>query len=149
MLYEVITHLFLETLHVLERLIDTGESQIGYLIQIAQFFQDQFADFVITSYSIHYTKLYEMKLFGIKAYRRRGRRWKKPRKTKESYPNLLLSNYPAYSNHIWVTDFTYIPFQGKTVYLATVMDLFTRKIVGMSVYTTHATQLVLSRNNFV
>lgn len=85
-----------------------------------------------------------MKIFGIKAYRRRGKRWKKSGETKGIYPNLLISNYPAYSNHIWVTDFTYIPFQGKTVYLATVMDLFTRKIVGMSVYTTHATQLVLS-----
>jgi putative transposase len=30
------------------------------------------------------------------------------------------------------------------VYVATVIDLFTRKVVGMSVYTTHATQLVLS-----
>jgi len=28
--------------------------------------------------------------------------------------------------------------------VATVIDLFTRKIVGLSVYTTHATQLVLS-----
>jgi len=36
---------------------------------------------------------------------------------------------------------TSLPFQGKTVYVATVMDLFTRKIVGMSVYTTHAVQL--------
>lgn len=51
---------------------------------------------------------------------------------------------PSYENHIWVSDFTYIPFQGKTVYVATVLDLFTRKIVGLSVYTTHAVQLVLS-----
>ncbi len=49
-----------------------------------------------------------------------------------------------HENHIWVTDFTYVPFQGYTVYVATVIDLFTRKVVGMSVYTTHATQLVLS-----
>jgi transposase InsO family protein len=39
---------------------------------------------------------------------------------------------------------TYIPFQGKTVYLATVLDLFSRKVVGLSVYTTHAAQLVLT-----
>lgn len=85
-----------------------------------------------------------MKIFGIKAYRRRGKRWKKTRNVKIIYPNLLLLNYPKHSNNIWVSDFTYIPFQGKTVYLATVMDLYTRKIVGMSVYTTHATELVLS-----
>ena len=71
-------------------------------------------------------------------------KWKKTRNIKVIYPNLLLTEYPSYENHIWVTDFTYIPFQGKTVYVATVEDLFTRKIVGMSVYTTHAVQLTLS-----
>lgn len=85
-----------------------------------------------------------MKIFGIKAYRRRGKKWKKTRNIKVIYPNLLLDEYPKYPNHIWVSDFTYIPFQGKTVYLATVLDLFSRKIVGLSVYTMHATQLVLS-----
>jgi len=85
-----------------------------------------------------------MNLFGIKAYRRRGRKWKKTKNIKVIYPNLLLTEYPSYENHIWVSDFTYIPFQGKTVYVATVEDLYTRKIVGLSVYTTHAVQLVLS-----
>ena len=85
-----------------------------------------------------------MKIFGIKAYRRRGRKWKKTKNIKVVYPNLLFTEYPVYPNHIWVTDFTYIPFQGKTVYLATVLDLFTRKIVGMSVYINHSVQLVLS-----
>ena len=85
-----------------------------------------------------------MKIFGIKAYRRRGRKWKRVKNIKVVYPNLLLTEYPVYPNHIWVTDFTYIPFQGKTVYLATVLDLFTRRVVGMSVYTNHSVQLVLS-----
>ena len=85
-----------------------------------------------------------MNIFGIKAYRRRGLKWKKTKNIKVIYPNLLLSTFPMYPNHIWVTDFTYIPFQGKTVYVATVIDLFTRKVVGLSVYTTHAVQLVLS-----
>lgn len=85
-----------------------------------------------------------MNIFGIKAYRRRGRKCKKTKNIKIIYPNLLLTEYPSYENHIWVSDFTYIPFQGKTVYVATVEDLYTRKIVGLSVYTTHAVQLVLS-----
>lgn len=85
-----------------------------------------------------------MKIFGIKAYRRRGKRWKKTKNIKIIYPNLLLTEYPAYANHIWASDFTHIPFQGKTVYLATILDLFTRKVVGLSVFTTHAVQLVLS-----
>ena len=85
-----------------------------------------------------------MKIFGIKAYRRRGRKWKNTKNIKVFYPNLLFTEYPIYPNHIWVTDFTYIPFLGKTVYVATVEDLFTRKIVGLSVYTNHSVQLVLS-----
>ena len=85
-----------------------------------------------------------MKLFGIKAYRRRGKKWKNTKNIKVIYPNMLITTYPAYENHIWTSDFTYIPFQGKTVYVATVLDLFTRKVVGMSVYTNHSVQLTLS-----
>ena len=85
-----------------------------------------------------------MNIFGIKPYRRRGRKWKKTSNIKVKYPNLLLTTYPQYENHIWATDFTYLPFQGKFVYVATVIDLYTRKIVGLSVYTTHAVQLTLS-----
>lgn len=85
-----------------------------------------------------------MKLFGIKAYRRRGGKYKKGKKIKLIYPNLLLIKCPSYENHIWVSDFTRIYFKNVVVYLCTVMDLYTRKIVGLSVYTTHAVQLVLS-----
>jgi transposase InsO family protein len=85
-----------------------------------------------------------MNIFGIKAYRRRGKKYKKTKNIKVIYPNILITEFPCCPNHIWVTDFTYIPFQGKTVYMATVLDLFTRKVVGLSVYTTHATQLVIS-----
>lgn len=85
-----------------------------------------------------------MNLFGIKAYRRRGRKWKKTKNIEVIYPNLLLTNYPQYENHIWVSDFTHWNFQNRKVYLATVMDLYTRKIVGVSIYTTHAVQLVMS-----
>lgn len=85
-----------------------------------------------------------MNVFGIKPYRRRGRKWKKTKNIKVQYPNLLLATHPQYENHIWATDFTYIPFQGRFVYVATVIDLYTRKIVGLSVYTNHTVQLTLS-----
>ncbi len=85
-----------------------------------------------------------MNLFGIKAYRRRGKKFKRTPNIKVIYPNLLLTTYPAYEGHIWATDFTYIPFRGQFVYVATIIDLYTRKIVGLSAYTTHAVSLVLS-----
>lgn len=85
-----------------------------------------------------------MKLYGIKAYRRRGLRYKKSKNIKVIYPNLLMTTYPTHPNHIWTADFTHLSFQGKEIYIATTMDLFTRRIVGIAVYTTHAVQLVLS-----
>lgn len=85
-----------------------------------------------------------MNLYGIKPYRRRGRKWKKTTNIKVKYPNLLHITYPQYENHIWATDFTYIHFHGRFVYVATVIDLYTRKIVGLSVYTNHAVQLTVS-----
>jgi len=85
-----------------------------------------------------------MNLFGIKAYRRRGLKWKKTKNIKVVYPNILITMYPAYANHVWTADFTHLNFQGKVVYIATVMDLYTRRIVGVAVCTNHAVQLVLS-----
>jgi len=86
-----------------------------------------------------------MKLFGIKPYRRRGRKWRKPKqKEMPAYPNLLLTEYPRYPHHIWASDFTHFNFHGKTIYLATVIDLFGREIVGFSVMTNHSVQLVIN-----
>ena len=85
-----------------------------------------------------------MNIFGIKAYRRRGQKWRKTTTIKVIYPNLLMTTCPLYENHIWAADFTYIPFQGRFVYVATVIDLYTRKVVGIAVYTNHAVQLVLA-----
>lgn len=84
-----------------------------------------------------------MKLFGMKAYRRRGKRPRKTGLASILYPNLLEGNFPKRLNDIWVADFTYIPYQGKFLYLSTVMDLFAREIVGWAVMNTHSVPLVL------
>jgi len=85
-----------------------------------------------------------MNLFGIKPYRRRGKRWLKPREIKHKLPNLLLIEYPSEPGKIWVSDFTLISYYDKKVYLCTVMDLWNREIVGLSVLTNHSVQLVLN-----
>ena len=85
-----------------------------------------------------------MNIFGIKPYRRHGKKWTRTKRIKVRYPNLLLTNFPQYENHIWVADFTHLTFRGKEVYVATTLDLFTRKVIGLSAYTNHATELVLS-----
>ena len=85
-----------------------------------------------------------MKLYQIKPYRRRGKKWLKARKTELDYPNLLLTNTPRYEGHIWASDFTYLWFRGHWIYLATVIDLYTRKIVGLSISKSHDRYLVIS-----
>jgi putative transposase len=86
-----------------------------------------------------------MRLFGIRPYRRRCRQWNKPLEKPEFVvPNLLLTTEPQYPHHIWVTDFTHIDWKGKRLFLATMMDLFTRTITGFSVLTNHSVHLVIA-----
>ena len=57
--------------------------------------------------------------------------------------NLLNRCFSAIApNQRWVSDITYIPVRGGHVYLAVVMDLFSRKIVGWSLDETMTTQLI-------
>lgn len=86
-----------------------------------------------------------MKLFGIKPYRRRGRKFKKPKDLGIIHYNLIQAlPFPTKPNIIWVSDFTYIPFHGKTVYLATIKDMFDRRIVGYSLLNSHTAQLTVN-----
>jgi putative transposase len=84
-----------------------------------------------------------MRKYGIKV--RRRRRAKKYRKTKASaiYANLLFTTTPQFPHHVWAADFTEVWFQGKWVYVATVIDLYTRQIVGVAVSLKKGTQLTI------
>lgn len=85
-----------------------------------------------------------MQLFGIKAYRRRGKRFRHARRTlTKRYANLLFGVMPAFPNHVWVSDFTELTWQGKKLFLCTVTDLWSREVVGWSLLTTHSAVLVL------
>lgn len=84
-----------------------------------------------------------MHIFGIKPYRRTTP--KLYRKPKDSvFPNYLMSEEPRGPGDIYASDFTYIKYQGKWLYVATVLDVYTREIVGTSILNTHATQLVIN-----
>lgn len=86
-----------------------------------------------------------MRLFGIKPYRRRTRKYRKTKDYSAIYPNLLqLLPFPDKANQIWASDFTYLPFHGEWIYLATIMDIYDRKIVGWSLLTSHTAQLTVS-----
>jgi putative transposase len=58
-------------------------------------------------------------------------------------PNLLNRKFDvAAPNRVWTGDITYIPTRNGWLYLATVMDLYSRKIVGWSMNTSMAASLV-------
>ena len=84
-----------------------------------------------------------MRKYGIKPYRRHGRKYRKRKKIKVIYDNLLLNTLPSYPHHVWASDFTELCGRGMTVYLATVIDLYTREIVGLSVSLRKGSQLTL------
>ncbi|MBX9653626.1 IS3 family transposase [bacterium] len=74
----------------------------------------------------------------------------KPRSTESRHllgynPNLLLeASGPTMINQLWVTDITYVPMEGGSFcYLAIVMDLFSRRIVGWQLQQDMTESLVL------
>ena len=83
-----------------------------------------------------------MRKYGLKPYRRHGRRYRKS-KAKRRFPNLLLQVMPGFPNHIWATDFTEILFHGKKIYVSTILDLFTRQLMGAHVATRKGAALTL------
>jgi transposase InsO family protein len=60
-----------------------------------------------------------------------------------SAPNLLKQNFTAEKpNQRWVADFTYVATQEGWLYVATVLDLFSRRIVGLAMSDRMTTDLV-------
>lgn len=86
-----------------------------------------------------------MKLYGLKPQRKRR---KSPIKSKDinqapmAIPNLITGIIIDAPNQIWVSDFTYLPYYGRFIYLATLEDIFTREIVGWELSTRHNEDLI-------
>lgn len=74
-----------------------------------------------------------MRRFGLKPYRRHGKRYLVTTRVPVIYANVLMTTVPSYPNHVWAADFTELKYRGQKVYVATVEDLYTRKIVGITV----------------
>lgn len=59
-------------------------------------------------------------------------------------PNLVNQNFHvASANQVWVSDITYVPTHEGWLYLCTIMDLFSRKIVGWSMSSTMESSFVV------
>jgi transposase InsO family protein len=75
-----------------------------------------------------------MRQFGLQARIKRAFiRTTDSRHSHRCYPNLLPGKKVTGLNQVWVSDLTYIRIENGFVYLAVIMDLFSRKIVGWNV----------------
>jgi len=86
----------------------------------------------------------------MRKYGLRSRHYKRPKgltqvdRCRKAAPNLLDQYFEASRpNEIWMSDITYIPTGEGWLYLAAVMDLCTRKIVGWSLKETLETEIAL------
>ena len=86
-----------------------------------------------------------MKLFGLKP--KRQRKWPVPPKPNDlnqapmTISNLIQGMIIDTRNKVWVSDFTYLPYFGKFIYLATIEDIFDRQVIGWEVSLRHSAEL--------
>lgn len=103
---------------------------------------------IATDLKVNHKKILRvMKLYGLKPRRRRIR---PPPKTDDlgkaptGYPNLIKYLCPIRPNVVWAVDFSFFKYRGIWYYLATVMDLFTREIIGFAFSRYYNKELVLA-----
>jgi transposase InsO family protein len=87
-----------------------------------------------------------MRLHGFKPKIRRGFRLVKQddlKRPETRVINILKVLCPIQPNVIWAGDFTYLWFQNRFWYVATVIDVHTREIVGWHIGNHHTTALIM------
>lgn len=85
-----------------------------------------------------------MREAGVRSKMRR--KWQRTTDSKHTYPvapNILDQDFTASApNQVWVSDITYIPTDEGWLYLASTMDLFSRRVVGWSMSASMPASLV-------
>jgi transposase InsO family protein len=87
-----------------------------------------------------------MKKYNIKPYRQQPKSPKKPEdygKPNTKWKNEIIGFCPIKPTIVWASDFTYIKFQGHFIYLATIIDIYSREIIGWNISNFHDTNLIL------
>lgn len=87
-----------------------------------------------------------MKKFGLKPARRRIIRLRKKEdegKANKELFNVIKVLCPIVPSVIWVSDFTYIRYKNIFIFVATIMDMYTREVVGWHILRFHNAQLVI------
>ena len=88
-----------------------------------------------------------MKKFGLAPHiRRKTKPWVKPddlQKPPVPVINTTTLLCPLQPGVIWVSDFTYLKYQESFIYLATIIDAYTREVVGYNISRYHTKDLVM------
>jgi len=91
----------------------------------------------------HKRVLRVMHMFGMKPPRRKSNFYTTRSTEHHTYINLIKGFKPTKANQLWCSDLSYIKFQGRFWYLATIEDIVTRQIVGVNMGKYHNSELVL------
>lgn len=85
-----------------------------------------------------------MKANSLKAFRRYPKHYKPEDKNQAParYPNLLTNLAVISPRTVYATDFTYIWFAGCFLYVATVIDIHTREILGWDISSRHTAEMM-------
>ena len=84
-----------------------------------------------------------MKLDGLMASRKTLKRWLSPKHGFPRHPNLAADLVLTDLNQLWVADLTYVRLRSTFVFLAVVLDVFSRRCVGWSLMTHLRAELVI------
>ena len=86
-----------------------------------------------------------MKKYYLRPLQKKARFMKRAdmKRPQAKYENLVEKFCPIRANIVWVCDFTYIKYQSRFIYLAVVIDMFTRKVIGYNISRFHNKSLVV------
>ena len=76
-----------------------------------------------------------MRLDGLVGARKTLRRWLSPKHGFPRYPNLSADFVPTGIDQLWVADLTYVRLRSTFVFVAVILDAFSRRCIGWSLMT--------------
>lgn len=85
-----------------------------------------------------------MRLFGIHPPRRKVHNFCTKSTSHHTYYNLIKEWVPTKPNELWCSDVSFIPFEGRWWYVATIEDVVTRQVIAVQMGKYHNSQLILT-----
>lgn len=84
-----------------------------------------------------------MRKFGIKPPRRKVTHFCTQSIKHRKYPNLIKDLAITYEHQLWCSDTSEFNFHGEKWYIVTIIDIFTRQVVGVAIGKHHNSELVM------